>query len=281
MNTNNLNRCKPLLGTFVELSLAADVSDEKLLQLSDVAFSEIERVQSALSFHSQTSELTVFNRWALSGAQSEFSVSSDLRKVLALALQLNNETQGQYDVCVAPALIKAQYLPDHLPVPTGHGCLGGSSSITLVEQDVCVSQPLCIDLGGIAKGYAVDCAFSKIPADVRVIINAGGDLRMRDWREQSIDIRFADSTWAMRNVVMQGAALATSANYYREAIVDPNTARPVKRKGSVSIFASSAMLADALTKVAWLLPKKSTKLILKRFNASAITINRFGMIQAL
>jgi thiamine biosynthesis lipoprotein ApbE len=86
-------------------------------------------------------------------------------------------------------------------------------------------------------------------------------------------------TSAKKRVIMRDAALATSGNYHQgnqSAFINPITNQQHKFKGSISVFAPSVMIADALTKVVLLTPKHSIKSILKCFDAQAIKINRFG-----
>lgn len=82
---------------------------------------------------------------------------------------------------------------------------------------------------------------------------------------------------------MHQAALATSSNYYidvnKSAIIDPFTKKELKDKKSISVFASNCMLADALTKVAFLditlIP------IFKPLGVKAISIDESGNVQDL
>jgi FAD:protein FMN transferase len=275
----HVRRCKPLLGTFVEVSLNGTCERQVLLEYSEKIFCVINSLQERLSFHSEMSELSVFNRWALTnaGTSSVFSLSLDLRNILSLALDLYACSEGLYDICVAPLLVADRQLPEHLESIV---CAeGGSRDIQLTEDGVRVSRSLCIDLGGIAKGYAIDQAMALVPEGVSAVINAGGDLAMNDWQGQSVSLRYGRRSGALRQADMLNAAVATSGNYHRRGkfgIINPLIGKPVKRGGSVSVFAASAMLADALTKVVWLSSTSLSKHLLDHYQASAISINRFG-----
>lgn len=275
----HVQRCKPLLGTFVEVSLSGVCDRQVLLECSEKIFCVINSLQDRLSFHSEDSELSAFNRWALTsaGTGSTFSISPELRSILTLALDLHRRSEGLYDIGVAPLLVADRQLPEHLE---SIACAeGGSGDIQLTEEGVRVSRSLCIDLGGIAKGYAVDQAMALVPDGVTATINAGGDLAMNDWQGQSIALRYGQRGGALRQANMLNAAVATSGNYHRRGkhgIINPLTGAPMKKGGSVSVFASSAILADALTKAVWLSPIALSKPLLEHYQASAVGINRFG-----
>ncbi len=291
---NQLERCKTLLGTFVEIELKGEVADDELIALSEVLFDEIERIEQTLSFHSETSELTSLNRQALSlanrfeqsGQTLSIAISKDLNRVLSFALELNKFTRGLYDVTVAPSLILNEQLPNHLSLNvTSQNCIlafGNSSNMSCKESVVHIDKPLCIDLGGIAKGYAVDCALSKVPAHIYCRINAGGDLAINQWKNEEVALQYNKRSTALRSVKMQNSALATSGNYHREnksAIIQPSTGKHVKFKGSMSVFSSQAMLSDALTKAMILSSRSQKRKMAKYYNAQAIKINRLGFVK--
>ncbi len=275
----HVQRCKPLLGTFVEVSLCGACGRQELLECSEKIFCLITSLQNRLSFHAENSELSEFNRWALTnaGTSSTFSLSQELRSILTLAPDLHARSEGLYDICVAPLLVADKQLSEHLESIT---CAEGDSrDIQLSDNEVRVSRSLCVDLGGIAKGYAVDQAMTLVPDGISATISAGGDLVMNDWQGQSVGLRYGQRSGALRQTDMLNAAVATSGNYHRNGkhgIINPLTASPVKRAGSVSVFAASAMLADALTKAVWLSPSSLSKPLLEYYQASVIGINRFG-----
>jgi FAD:protein FMN transferase len=276
-----VQRCKPLLGTFVEITIEGQASESELIRCSETAFTEIARIHDLLSFHDQYSELSRFNRWAISQSSAGFNASDELSEVLTLALQLNRQSDGDFDVCIAPSLIRSGQLPNHLGLK--NASLGMSKDIQMIGNSIKVAQPVCMDLGGIAKGYAVDKAIALLPASLRCTINAGGDLRMNHWKNEHVGLQFAQNRRSQRCHLMLAAAVATSGSYYHNgqcAIISPRTARASKRGGSVSVFAGSTMVADALTKIIWLTPREQACRIISGFGAHAISINRFGIATA-
>ncbi len=294
MKTNTLERCKTLLGTFVEIELKGAVDDDELIALSNSLFDEIERIHNLFSFHSELSEISALNRQALDLANRAeddknsltLTVSEDLNKVLSLALQLNQFTRGLYDITVAPSLILNEQLPNHLALTlVNRHCtlsLGNSSHITCKDGEVTITKPLCIDLGGIAKGYAVDCALKKVPEHIFCRINAGGDLAINQWKNEEVAVKYNKRGSALRTVKMQNRALATSGNYLRDkksAFVNPLTGKHIKFKGSMSVFSADVMLSDALTKAMILSSRAQRRQLAKYYNAQAIKINRLGFVK--
>jgi thiamine biosynthesis lipoprotein len=291
---NNIERCKTLLGTLVEIELKGTVDNDELVLLSEQLFQEIERIHHLFSFHSEQSEISSLNRQALALTNKpigdnkplEISVSEDLDKVLSLALELNKFTRGLYDVTVAPSLILNDQLPNHLFLNMiDRKCtfkFGNSSHLLCKEGVVTIEKPLCIDLGGIAKGYAVDCALAKVPNHIYCRINAGGDLAINQWKDEKIALKYNKRSTALRRVKMQNRAVATSGNYHlkgKSAFVNPLTGKHVKFKGSMSVFSSEVMLSDALTKAMVLSSRAQRRQMAKYYNAQAIRINRLGFVK--
>ncbi|MEM8930475.1 MAG: FAD:protein FMN transferase, partial [Acidobacteriota bacterium] len=180
-----LARCRPALGTYVKIALRG-ASDDELIEHSRAAFAEIERVERALSFHDPHSELSRVNREA---ATRPLRLSQDLRTVLDFGSRLSRSTGGLFDVTVAPELVRRGALPDH---GVDVGVQASWHDVRLEGDTVRFDRPLLIDLGGIAKGYAVDRAMAVIPPEVAATVNAGGDLRMRPWRDETLAVEVPD-----------------------------------------------------------------------------------------
>ena len=286
-----IKRCRPLLGTFVEVSLLGTMAEHELIYWSNIAFNEIERIHQALNFHQSDSDLTTLNNALLTKPTTKFLLTADLTKLLLFAEELFQKTKGYYDISIAPTLVASKHLPDHcftvVPI-TEYQPLGSFADITIEVNDInsyiSSRRPVIFDLGGIAKGYAVDQALSLLPKGIRGSINAGGDMRVIDWQKQVVEVKYRRSSSALKKLIMSNTALATSGSYYNEngsQYFNPKTNRYVKIKGSMSVFAQKAMHADALTKVAIMMARKDAQQILADYNASAVSINRFGYSRQL
>lgn len=251
---SSLARCQPSLGTYVEISVSGDVSEDELISASNAAFLKIKLVQSLMSFHDAESELTRINRYA---AREPVPVSLETKFVLEQALWLSEKTDGLFDITVAPKLVASKALPNHNfdLSPTGTW-----RDIIIIDNEVRFTKPLLVDLGGIAKGYAVDQAINAVDDSINITVNAGGDLRMRPWRGNQVEVRHPRSPHSESiQIQMKNRAVATSATYYSENGVvivskEPSASINPNENISVSVFAKDCLLADALTKVAYLDP---------------------------
>jgi thiamine biosynthesis lipoprotein len=247
----SFSRCKPLLGTFVEISLKGELTGEDTFSLTQDVFSRIQFIENTMSYFKLDSELNALNKYA---HLNPVKVSEELFYVLQFCIELYQLTNGVFDITVAANLIKNGLLPDH-----GFKFDESSSSKDIVLKDCYVyfEKPLIIELGGVAKGYAVDEALKVVNSDdIHVTVNAGGDLKMSHWQNEPVLIRDANRPiHSSVEYVMQAAALATSGHYFlegKQAISHPFRDVALPKNQSVSVFAESCMVADALTKVACL-----------------------------
>ncbi len=277
---NHIKRCKPLLGTYVEVSVLSESDDKALLSITEDVFSEIQRIEDLMSFHSPDSELSFINKEAY---KHSCSISKEMEEVLTVALNLSVITNGVYDISIAPTLVKNGLLPDHsLDIDEQ----ANWQDVSIANGNIRFKRKLLLDLGGIAKGYAVDKALCLVENRVKnITINAGGDLRMKKWQGKTVGIK-TSNTKGLKSIIsmpMHQAAVATSNNSYMDSnqssIVHPFTKKTVKDKKSISVFASSCMLADALTKVAFL--SANLKPFINSTNTKAISVDENGNIQNL
>lgn len=271
---NSISRCKPLLGTYVELSISSEESDDTLIDMSIAAYAEIERIENLMSFHNPDSELSYINKFAY---KQTCQISTETEEVLLKALEISKLSDGLFDISIAPKLIEQGSLPD---VKIEADEFAYWKDLKLANGEVTFEKEMLLDLGGIAKGYAVDKACSIFDDNVKVVINAGGDLRMSHWQDEKVCIKKPNSN---RNEVieipMQASSLATSANYYldgKSVIISPETKEPINDQRSFSVFADSCMLADALTKVAY--QSQYCDELFKSLNAKTLIVDEHGVV---
>ena len=231
-----LRRCRPLLGTFVEIT-ADDV------RAIDAAFAAIERVHRLMSAHEPDSDVSRINR--LAHLQS-VQVHEWTARVLERALFWSKQSEGAFDILHAgKSAIEFSLLPRHSDQPAPE-----AAHWTWLEVQgsfVRLLKPGCIDLGGIAKGFAVERAIGELRLNGtdRALVNAGGDMAGigDEWTAQIIDPNTREPVF---KVSLGNRALATSA------LIDGafrHLPGADSRWISASVRAASAMDADALTKV--------------------------------
>ncbi|MBC7163194.1 FAD:protein FMN transferase [Immundisolibacter sp.] len=275
--TGTMRRAQPWLGTLVGIE-ATGLPPAQLARAIDRAFRAVARVHSRMSFHEPDSELSRLNRAAHAGP---VPVSGHLRRVLRAACRLSALTNGRFDVTIAPTLVRWGYLPglSNSPETTGDW-----RDIRLgTDGTVRFARPLLIDLGGIAKGYAVDQAIASLRrAGVpQACVNAGGDLRFYGHEPRRIGVRDPADPARLRLLppLLQGA-VATSCvadtrrrhgQAWRSPLVDPRRGRAWAATGSVTVLARSCLRADALTKPVAIDPA-ACEPVLRRLQAQALLL---------
>jgi thiamine biosynthesis lipoprotein len=181
-------------------------------------------------------------------------------EVLSLSLKLWRSSGGQFDPCIPES-----------PASVG--------DLQLVAPSSLLTPPSTarLDLGGIAKGFAIDKAVDVlIGHGCRAgLVNAGGDMRAFGPHHYDIDLQVAG---VARRLQLQASALAVSA---------PKSARsPSEHRGfysritgtelpdrAVAVLAPTAAAADALTKCALACTPDVLRRLLEEFSASLLTID--------
>lgn len=248
-----MRRAQPWLGTLVEVTIADPLGESELAACFNAAFAAVAEVQRFMSFHDRQSDVSRINRAQVGEA---VQVHAHTHLVLRTALEVFEASDGIFDIACAPRLVEAGFLP----LPGGERTVYSPGTGGLVVEDglqVTKLHPLWIDLGGIAKGYAVDLAVRALQdRGIRsACVNAGGDLRVIG--TYPVLIRNPrDPADIARKIELQDAALATSANYFRgqetaarSVLIDGRDGQACAGDFSVSVCAPRCMLADALTKV--------------------------------
>jgi thiamine biosynthesis lipoprotein len=301
-----VRRCRPLLGTFVEIT-AAGAHENRLNTAINLAFAAIETIQQRMSAHDAHSELSRLNRDA---ASRPVAVSRELFLVLRRADKLAAESGGAFDPTVAPVLARWGFLPRRLhpnsgragsPLPAandsngahGAACPARAGKNPGTWRDVRLShgrkvrflRPLTLDLGGIAKGFAVDKAIQVLQRRgvAAAVVNAGGDLRVIGAQPTWIHLRHpAIPRMLAHKIPIRDAALATSSPCFTERtwrgrrvshLVNSLRRTAVTGAVSVTVLTRECWLADALTKVVLNAPRLARKVLaLHHAEAFVLTI---------
>jgi FAD:protein FMN transferase len=280
-----LKRARPLLGTIVEITLF-EVETQRSAEAFEDAFAAISHVQRQMSFHDSGSTLSRINAEAFT---RPVPTDDGTFRVLQMANLLFSASNGVFDPTIAPHLESAGFLPKSYRKDPPKKASFADVEL-LPQKRVRFRQPgIRLDLGGIAKGFAVDQAVSALRKNgiEHGLVNAGGDLRAFGSRPFNVGIRdphragLVFTSFRIKNI-----ALATSAHYFadrfkpRAAVgpfIDPKLGRFRGELASVSVAAETALVADALTKIVMLEPKNSLPL-LQRFAADSLIYTTKGAI---
>jgi thiamine biosynthesis lipoprotein len=272
----DVRRCRPLLGTFVEIA-ARHASAEQAHGAVDAAFDEVALIHRRMSFHDPDSDVSLLNREALDHAVAVHRMTFE---VLGWARAIAEVSDGCFDVTVAGELVRRGVLPrprsPHEPSRDGSW-----RDVELLGGDrVRFRRPLWIDLGGIAKGYAVDRAIERLGAlgATQACVNAGGDLRVMGPAIEHVRLRPAAASDRPAPVVaLANRSLAGSggigARQDLERFPGIHLHGADRRAGRSRAFAcvmtDRCVIADALTKVVLGTRSGAAAAILKTYGATA------------
>jgi FAD:protein FMN transferase len=251
-----LTRLRIALGTFV--AVEAEACDAHAAERGiESAFEAVSTVERLMHPTRPGSDLAALRACA---PQSALQVHDWTWAVLELCQRLNQASRGRFDPCLVTAPGRMSDLK----------LLPGSRVMPRIAMHV--------DLGGVAKGYAVDRAIDALRGQKCSggLVNAGGDMAEFGAREHLIVCRRSQGAGII--VRLRDAALATSdthhgarpsehRGYYHGADRDATVS------GHVTLIAARAAIADALTKC--LLPavpgdQSLDRVLLEEFGASQI-----------
>ena len=264
-----------LMGTFVKVSSP----DRRAPQ---IVFKEIKRIEGLLSKYSQESEISRLNKLG------RIEAASETFYIIRRAKEFWQESDGAFDVTIGPLMDlwgfaqKKYNLPAEGDIQAALKLIGSDKIILHPENNVIEleTQGVKLDLGAIAKGYAVDAAVNKlrIAGINSCLINAGGDIYClgdkfgRPWR---VAVRNPYKRTFKRYLWLVNKAVTTSGDYEQyfiknnrrySHIFDPRTGIPAASGVvSVSVIADDCLTADALATAIFVLGKERSKALLSRF----------------
>jgi thiamine biosynthesis lipoprotein len=249
------------------------------------AFQRVQQLNDIMSDYDADSELSKLSR--TSGQGQEVRVSDELWFVLQRAQSLAERSGGAFDVTVGPYVIlwrrarRQHELPEPDRLAQASQAVGYQHMRLIPErQSVELLAPnMRLDLGGIAKGYAVDQALKQLREQGihRALVEGGGDVGVSEpppgkqgWR---IELSSVDATNAppSRFLSLKNCAISTSGDLYQRLeiggkryshIVDPHTGIGLTNHSVVNVIAPDSITADSLTKVVSVLgPEKGLSFI--------------------
>jgi len=252
---------------------------------ADAAYARIRQLNDIMSDYDPDSELSKLS--GTSGSGIAVPVSSDLWFVLARAEDLAQRSDGAFDVTVGPFVnlwrrARRQHkLPDPQRLEEARQAVG-YKYLRLNEQNHTVEllvPKMKLDLGGIAKGYAIGEALKILRQQGirQALVEGGGDAAVSDpppgkkgWRFElsSLDVSNAPPA---RFLSLRDCAISTSGDLYQRLdiegkryshIVDPHTGIGLTDHSLVNVIAPESITADSLTKVVSVLgPDRGLKFI--------------------
>lgn len=287
---------RELMGTRVSVELWSE-DEAASRQLIDSVFAEVQRLDRMMNPWNPDSELSRINREA---AVKPVTTTAEIIEVIERALYYSHLSEGAFDISFASVGQHYDYRKETSPGQVLLARELGNIDFRAIRLDpalrsIAFDKPgLQIDLGGIAKGYAVDRGIAILQrAGVRAaVVSAGGDSRilgdMGD-RPRVVGIRHPrkEGEYAVM-MPLADTAISTSGDYERffiadgvrfHHILDPGTGRSASAVQSASILAPLAIDSDALATATFVLGiKRGLALINSLSGVDAILIDGEGML---
>jgi thiamine biosynthesis lipoprotein len=266
---------------------------EKAKQLISAVENEMERINQTMSPYIATSDLSIINQYA---ATKPVQTSSELFKLLEAAKDISRLSDGAFDITYASVGYQYQYRNKIKPNEqniTDNLNKVNFQRIILDKKNQTVSfsiEGMKIDLGGIAKGYAVKrCLTLLKKSGIEYgLVSAGGDTGLlgdklgQPW---IVGIKHprAENKMAV-HLPLENEAISTSGDYERYFIEDgvryhhilnPKTGKSAKEVVSVSVIGADPTVVDALSTTLFVLGlKPAMKLINTLEGYEAIIIDK-------
>lgn len=276
-----VTRSEFTMGTVVEITATGIAAEQAV----ENAYNEIHRIEQ-LTASNETSDIGQLNRWA--GIKA-VKVAPDTLRVLMYIKKYYRLLSGAFDPTIAPIIELWGFGYEdrpQLPKPEKIQQLLNlvnfdNVEINAREQTVLLTKPgMRLDLGGIAKGYAIDRAYKVLrDAGIKSALINGGSSSIRtlgqraDHQEWRIGIGHPRKSGSLlgRLTLPGDRALGTSAdtqNFFIQAkvryhhLINPHTGYPARDKILVTITAPTAMEADLLSTAFFILPVEEIRKVL-------------------
>lgn len=278
MGKANHKDTQAMMGTFVEVT-SADKDAARIV------FSEIRRIEGLLSKYKEDSEISRLNK------TGKLSVSPETFFILQKSRDFWQASEGAFDITVAPLVDlwgftdEAYRIPQKGMIEKTLASVGFDKIILNADGNVVKFKfpGMKIDLGAIAKGYAVDCAVRKLKENriASCLINAGGQVfclggnHGKPWR---IAVRNPRNPGIWEYLELKDKAVSTSGDYEQyfirgnkrfSHILDPRTGYP-SDSGVISatVVAADGLTADALSTSIFILGKQKGLKLAERFKGA-------------
>lgn len=287
-----VHKVMKLMGSRFEITVVAPNEEIGYINIDEAA-AEVKRIEKIISSWDEASETSLINRNA---GIKPVKVSQELFKLLQRAQQISEITDGAFDVTFASmqAVWKfdgsMKYPPTELEIVNSIAKVGYQKMILdPVASTVFLKQKgMRIGLGAIGKGYAADKAkeflvSKRVPGG---IINAAGDLTTwgtkvtgEKWLIGIANPLSKDKIFSWLPIVE--SSVATSGNYEKfivfngekyTHIIDPRTGYPATGINSVSIFAKSAELCDAMATAIFIMGKDTGLSLINQLGGTEVII---------
>jgi thiamine biosynthesis lipoprotein len=232
-------------------------------------FTEMDRINALMSSYLEDSELSLINKNA---ALASVDVGAELRHLIRRSIYFSEISSGAFDITYASVGYAYDYRKQQQPSDEEVSQKLKAINYRHIELDErgirFKDKAVRIDLGGIAKGYAVDRAIDLLRkcGITQAMVSAGGDSRIigdREGRPWIIGIQHPRKTDGIAlRLPLSDSAISTSGDYERffidngqriHHIINPDTGRSSKASWSATVTGPDAMTTDALSTTIFIL----------------------------
>lgn len=259
-----------IMGTAITVELWADTAAQGRAAI-DAVIAEMHRIDAAMSPHKSDSELSRINHDA---ARRAVPLSDEMFALIERALAYSALSDGAFDISYASVGQLYDYrrgvLPSAEALARARRAVGWRGlRLDRQARTLAFARPgMRIDLGGFAKGHAVDNAVTILRQRgiAHAYVSAGGDSRVlgdKRGRPWSLGVRHPRQPDALVAVLpLVDTAVSTSGDYERyferagvrhHHIIDPASGRSPAEVHSVTILAPDGLSAEALSKTVFVL----------------------------
>jgi len=247
-----IHRQVETMGTVLWMELEVRERTEGL-RASEEALRTVEAAEARLSTWITESELA---RFLTAKVGERVELTPLLAEELRVAKRLCEETRGAFDPSVG-ALTRAWGLrsggctPSAAELEIARAACGPEHWLLQGNVAVRNNSGLVIDEGAFGKGAALDQAVLKLEREgvTQASLNFGGQLAFLGGEDRVVPIADPeDRGHSLMEITVRGGSVATSGTAERGAhIIDPRTGCPADDFGSVTVWAKTALEADALS----------------------------------
>lgn len=262
------------MGTFIKITSP----DQRA---SRIAFAQFKEVDDRLSKYKEGSEISMLNK------RKTYKVRRETMELLRKSKEFCIVSQGAFDITVGPLIQLWGFKDKSFRQPSGEEIsamlqrIGCDKIILDFDNNVVKLQPdMELDLGAIAKGYAIDCAVAALKsAGIKsCLINAGGEVYCmgdkfgKPWR---VGIQDPRGKGLIEYIEPRDQAVSTSGDYEQyfvrgnkrfSHIMDPKTGYPADSGViAVTVIAPDGTAADALSTAIFVMGKEKAEQVMKRY----------------
>jgi FAD:protein FMN transferase len=293
-----MKKTRLYMDTVVDIEVISKKSQAEKDEKINRAFAAFQKVEETCSRFTHSSELMQ----ACLNVGMPVEISPVLFEPLFFAVEMARLTDGLFDPTVGRAMEEAGFNRHYI---TGARMISSADDSATYRdiilnpdtRTLTIKKPLVIDLGAVAKGFAIDLAVNELKDFEGFIVNAGGDLfaggtdpGQNRWK---IGIQHPyQKDQMIETIDICNEAVCTSGSYERRNpikpdehhLMNPKTKQSANEWVSCSIIAPFAMMADAFSTVSFLLDKENGKILMEElelkgfFITPNLTVERMGGI---